>query len=313
MDKRSCYRSSFIYKIFLFQIFSEIQKYYLRKVSVLWDKIFLTENRNIPLPFSCIDIFVAQFFLKFGKVRLRMFSALWDKNCWLGKSCYPVSCTYFRSQCGIVVCRRPSKSKFKTVVFFSAVCKNWSNYLKLGEKYAGSSRPSWSLFFQFLQKETTALQLHSSNPCTRHLTYSSRDAISDNKTTRVEIQKEHWNHRLSFMVANEDMKYIHCTMKKIGCYDIHKTFHWMVQFRVLMASYSHFMTQLIAKFAQIVLFLEVVFLFIWGPCRVASRTFNSCVCWDPRGSGFSTEWRSGVRSMGMETRPWSSPGWVVLD
>ena len=58
------------------------------------------------------------------------------------KSWYPLFCIKYRISGGSDVCRKPLKTKFKTVVSFLIVCKSRSKYLYLGENYAGASRPS---------------------------------------------------------------------------------------------------------------------------------------------------------------------------
>ena len=154
----------------------------LRNDSVLWDKTILTPPPPLSYPYfvSIPEIFwntegfpyeVFRFFETknfrqnryalqisyghpppmHGKFQYPKFSETpkcsnevfryWDKKIWTKSFAQNIEISV-----GIDVCRKPSKTRFWTVVWLLTVCICWSKFLYSAEKYAGASRPSCSLF-----------------------------------------------------------------------------------------------------------------------------------------------------------------------
>ena len=134
-----------IHKISRYQNFSETQK---GSTTILFgtliQKIFDGKSwysLPSPSPFLSIKFHETRTFLKHRRVPLRNVLVRCDKiNS--TENCYTPSFALKKEvSCGIDVCRKLLKTRFKTVSFLT-VRKSWSKYLYLREKFAGASRTS---------------------------------------------------------------------------------------------------------------------------------------------------------------------------
>ena len=93
-------------------------------------------------PLLSINFFATGNFLKHSTEGFpcEVFRHCETKNFWR-KIVIPF-CIKYRISGGIDVCKSSLETKFETVVLFLTIFKSWSKYLKLGENYAGASRPS---------------------------------------------------------------------------------------------------------------------------------------------------------------------------
>ena len=113
----------------------------LRKFSALRQKVFDGKSWS---PLLSLTFFDNRNCLKHRSVTRRNFSALWDEN--FSRENRDTLLHKVQKSMVELICKNSLKTNIKTVVLFLTVCKKWSKYLKLGEKYAGASRPS-CLFF----------------------------------------------------------------------------------------------------------------------------------------------------------------------
>ena len=121
-----CSPPPLIHKFLDTRNFAKHRRVPLRTFSVLWDKTFLTENRDTR-PLLSLTFFGTRNFLKhkgsstkfFGTVRQKFFN---------GKSWYLFAWSTEISG-RIDVCKNSLKTNIKQVVLFLNVCKSWSKYL----------------------------------------------------------------------------------------------------------------------------------------------------------------------------------------